>query len=240
MVHACEGIDELARSELLELDRLGLLGPSTVLIHGLAIDRAGVRHLRERGCSLVVCPSSNYFLFGRLPDLELLSSIQRVALGSDSPLTASGNFLDEIGFAIKQCGVSSEDAFRMVTTGAAEILRLADGEGTLIESGVADLIAVRDTVANPIEHLETISIDEIELVMMGGRIQLASEAMRKRIPEWMIHNLEPLLLGNLLRWVNAPVAEMLQSAETILGAGNVWLGDRVARAPAFVEAEHAV
>src|SRR6202034_2722356 len=120
----------------------------TVLVHGLAINRAGIRHLRERGCSLVVCPSSNYVLFGQLPDLELLGSIQRIALGSDSPLTASGNFLDEIVFAINQCGVSREDAYRMVTTGPAEILRLADGEGSLIESGVADLIAVRDTIGN--------------------------------------------------------------------------------------------
>jgi cytosine/adenosine deaminase-related metal-dependent hydrolase len=240
IVHACEGVDDLARNELWELDRLGLLGPSTILIHGLAIDRAGVRHLRERGCSLVVCPSSNYSLFGQLPDLELLGTIRRVALGSDSPLTASGNFLDEIGFAINQCGVSSEDAYRMVTTGAAEILRLADGEGTLIESGVADLIAVRDTIANPIEHLENISIDEIELVMIAGRIQLASDAMRKRLPEWMIRDLEPLSLGNLLRWVNAPVAEMLESAEAVLGAEKVRVGDRIARTPAFVEAQHAV
>lgn len=240
IVHACEGVDELARNELWELDRLGLLGPSTVLIHGLAIDRAGVRHLRERGCSLVVCPSSNYFLFRQLPDLELLSSIQRVALGSDSPLTASGNFLDEIGFAINQCGVSREDAYRMVTTGPAEILRLADGEGTLIESGIADLIAVRDEIGNPIEHLEAISIDDIELVMIGGRVQLASEAMQKRLPEWMIRNLEPLLLGNLLRWVNAPVAEMLESAEAVLGAGQIRIGDRIAGTSAFVEAQHAV
>jgi cytosine/adenosine deaminase-related metal-dependent hydrolase len=240
MVHACEGVDELARSELWELDRLGLLGPSTILIHGLAIDRAGVRHLRERGCSLVFCPSSNYFLFGRVPDLELLSSIQRVALGSDSPLTASGHFVDEIGVAISQCGVSPVDAYRMVTTGPAEILRLADGEGSLIESGVADLIAVRDTIGNPIEHLEAISIDEIELVMIGGQVQLASEAMQKRLPDWMIRNLEPLLLGSLLRWVNAPVAEMLESAEAVLGAGQIRIGDRVAHTPAFAEAQHAV
>ena len=239
IVHACEGVDELAQNELWELDRLGLLGPSTVLVHGLAINRAGIRHLRERGCSLVVCPSSNYVLFGLLPDLELLSSIQRIALGSDSPLTASGNFLDEIVFAINQCGVSREDAYRMVTTGPAEILRLADGEGSLIESGVADLIAVRDTIGNPIEHLEAISIDEIELVMIGGQVQLASEAMQKRLPDWMIRSLEPLLLGNLLRWVNAPVAEILESAESVLGAGQIRIGDRIACTSASVEVQHA-
>ena len=127
----------------------------------------------------------------------------------------------------------------MVTTGPAEILRLADGEGSLIESGVADLIAVRDTIGNPIDHLEAISIDEIELVMIGGQVQLASEAMQKRLPDWMIRSLEPLLLGNLLRWVNAPVAEILESAEAVLGAGQIRIGDRIACTSASVEVQHA-
>ena len=67
IVHACEGVDEQAREELWELDRLGLLDGSTVLVHGLALDREGVALMRERRASLIVCPSSNKFLFGKTP-----------------------------------------------------------------------------------------------------------------------------------------------------------------------------
>ncbi len=58
------------------LNRIGLLDASAVLVHGLAIDRAGVNLMRERGASLIVCPSSNEFLFERLPDMRLLAKLK--------------------------------------------------------------------------------------------------------------------------------------------------------------------
>ncbi len=94
IVHAGEGLDEQARGELWQLDKLGLLDEFAVLVHGLAFDRSGVALMNARGASLVICPSSNYALFGALPELALLGNVHRIALGSDSPLTAAGNLLD--------------------------------------------------------------------------------------------------------------------------------------------------
>ena len=76
IVHACEGVDEMSREELCGLDRLGILDNDTVVVHGLALDNQGVALMRERGASVIVCPSSNKFLFERLPDLTLLSGIE--------------------------------------------------------------------------------------------------------------------------------------------------------------------
>ncbi len=131
IVHACEGVDQEAREELWRLDRLGLLDDSAVLVHGLAIDHEGTALMRERRTSLIVCPSSNNFLFGALPDMSLLGSIENVALGSDSPLTAEGDLLDEIQFAMRFCNISSPVAYRMVTEAPAAILRLKGGEGSI-------------------------------------------------------------------------------------------------------------
>ena len=52
IVHACEGVDERAREELWELDRLGLLDANAVLVHGLAIDHKGLALMKERGAAL--------------------------------------------------------------------------------------------------------------------------------------------------------------------------------------------
>ena len=101
IIHACEGVDEQAREELLGLERLGVLGAPTVIVHGLALDETGIALMRERRTSLIVCPSSNSFLYGKLPDMTLLGTLDNVALGNDSPLTAIGDLLDEIRFAIR-------------------------------------------------------------------------------------------------------------------------------------------
>ena len=239
IVHACEGVDELARGEIRDLDEMGLLDESMVLVHGLALDKSGVALMKERGAALIVCPSSNYFLFQKVPDLRLLGGLERVALGSDSPLTAAGDLLDEVWFAIHICDVSPREAYRMVTEVPAAILRLSDSEGFIRESGIADLIAVRDTGKNQAERLRTLSMDDIELVLLGGRVQLASDAMLGRLPPADKQELEPLTIGTVIRWLRAPVDELLRDAETVLGTGHVRLGGRAVCAATTLEVEHA-
>jgi cytosine/adenosine deaminase-related metal-dependent hydrolase len=238
VLHACEGVDPLAQDELWELDRLGLLDSDTVLVHGLAIDRQGVALMIARHASLIVCPSSNYFLYGKLPDLALLGEIERVALGNDSPVSAEGDLLGEIRFAINYCGISPERAYRMVTTIPAQILRLEDDEGTIKESGVADFIAVRDTGGTPADTLQTPSMQGIEFVMIGGRVQLASETVLERLSHSDRSGLERLSIGQATRWLRAPVGDLLRRTEEALGKNEVRLGGRALSLPAYGEAQH--
>lgn len=236
VMHACEGVDEQAREELWELDRLSLLDKNTILVHGLAIDREGVDLLRRRGTSLIICPTSNSFLFHRLPDVPLLSQIEDLALGNDSPLTAEGDLLDEIRFAIRCCGISPEIAYRMVTAAPASILKLENGAGSIRERGVADLLAVRDTGAGAAERLRTLSAKKVEFVMIRGRVQLASETVFERLPLAARDGLEPLWIDGVPRWVRSPIADLLRSAEEVLGADSVTLSGRQLRTPATAEA----
>jgi cytosine/adenosine deaminase-related metal-dependent hydrolase len=229
IVHACEGIGEHARAELDQLDRLGVLDRRTVLVHGLALTKDDAEFLRLRGISLILCPSSNRFLFGEVPSGQLLQGFSDTALGSDSPLTACGDLLDEVRFAARHCVLSPRRLYGMVTDAAASILRLRNAEGSIKISGRADLVAVRDRGRLPAETLSTLSAKDVELVMRDGGIQLASEEMYERLPEVARNGLEPLCVEGIMRWVRAPVTQLIEGAEKVLGKSAVKLGGKSVR-----------
>lgn len=233
ILHACEGVDDLAKREIVELKRLGVLDAHAVLVHGLALDEAGVALMRKRGTSLILCPSSNEYLYGRLPDMSVIGHIGRIALGNDSPLTAIGDLLDEIRFASLNCGIQAEAAYRMVTTGASEVLRLSGQKGTIAANGPGDLVAVRDTGLDPADRLLTTSMMDVELVMVNGQVQVASDSIWERLPIEARHGMESLWIGGCYRYLRAPVAMLLQQAEEVLGRGEVRLGGRAIRVPAY-------
>lgn len=223
-IHACEGIDAGAFEELSSLEAMGVLESRTVLVHGLALDDAGAALLNSRGAALVICPSSNYFLFLKTHSRERLQSIDRLALGSDSPLTATGDLLDELHFAHRACQLPAERLYEMVTRQAARILRLPRGEGTLCTGATADLIAIRQRPEDPAEILTTLTWRDVELVIVGGRIQLASREIWRRLPPRTRRGLAAVNIEGQLRWLRGPVHRMLRLAEDVLGAGCVRVG----------------
>jgi cytosine/adenosine deaminase-related metal-dependent hydrolase len=229
VLHACEGIDAQAQQEIAELNRLGVLNARTVLVHGLALDEAGVDLLRVRQASLIVCPSSNDFLFHHLPDMELLDGIENLSLGNDSPLTAAGDLLDEIRFGLRHCKIAPIEMYAMVTKNPAKALRLRDGEGTVKKDGLGDLIAVLDSGSSPADTLASLSIHDVEFVMIGGCVQLASETIWHRLPHAARGGLEALRVDGTTRWLRAPVHELLLQAKAVLGEDSVRLGGRPVR-----------
>lgn len=226
VIHAGEGIDARSKTELQTLDDLGALDRRTVLVHGLALDAEGAALLNQRGSALITCPSSNAFLFGEVLSKRVLESISQVALGSDSPLTAAGDLLDEIRFAAGSCGMSPERLYSSVTDSAASILRLKAGEGSMRPGAKADLIAVRDRQSEPATILSSLSASDVEFVMLSGRVQLASATLFERLPAEDKRDLEPLSVNGEIRWLRAPIGELLSEAESILGEGSVRLGGK--------------
>ena len=108
--------------------------------------------------------------------------LNRVVLGSDSPLTAAGDLLDEINFVHAQTGLDVTSLYSMVTTRPAEIFRLRRGEGALTAGATADLFVVRDTGLSPAATLAALTSQDIEMVMVKGRVQLAGASLMKRLP----------------------------------------------------------
>lgn len=217
LLHLGEGIDERSAAEIFELHQSHALDEDTVLIHGLALDKAGRKLMRSARAGLVWCPSSNIFLFGETLSSSVLREIPRLALGSDSPLTAEGDLLDELRFAHEFIGVPAEHLYSYVLGAAAELLRLKNGAGSLRVGAPADLIAVRDTGISPAATLATLSHSGVELVLLGGCVQLASEEMIKRLPLAATQGLQPLNVEGTARWVRAPLRWLFAQTMPHLG-----------------------
>ncbi len=107
----------------------------------------------------------------------------------------------------------------MVTEAPAKILRINGATGSIRTSGIADLIAVRDTGEDAAERFKTLSMVNIEFVMLGGNVQLASNEVLERLPPLIRQDLEPLSIDGTIRWLRAPVRELLRKTEDVLGAG---------------------
>jgi cytosine/adenosine deaminase-related metal-dependent hydrolase len=167
MIHAGEGVDEPARRELDTLARLGCLAPNTVLVHGVAFCRSAADRVIAAGAGLVWCPSSNQFLFDATADVRPFDDADRLALGSDSRLSGSGDLLDELRAARDTAQVSAEGLARTVGTGAAQLLRLSSG-GRLEAGAPADLIVLRPIASCPFETLVAAARTDIRLTVIDG------------------------------------------------------------------------
>jgi len=225
LVHAAEGIDARAASEIRELDEAGVLTSRTVVIHGVAVGCDALRILLQRRAALVWCPSSNLFLLSRTVRPEVLHSGLAIGLGTDSALTGQGDLACELKVARTAGQLSAEEIYPMVTTQAARILRIKRGEGEIRDDGLADLLVVADAGQSPAQALQEYSPD---LVILGGRIQLISERLAPKIHSKLTAHLYRIDVDGRGSWlVNVDVARLVQATEPVLGPNFRLAGRRV-------------
>jgi 5-methylthioadenosine/S-adenosylhomocysteine deaminase len=134
------------------LDRLGLLGPRTVLAHAVHLDDGEIERVAATGASVAHCPASNLKLasgIARVPDLA--GAGVNVALGTDGP--ASSNDLDlfiamrlaalvQKGFHGDARWLPAAEVIRMATIAGADALGIADAVGSLEVGKQANVVAV--------------------------------------------------------------------------------------------------
>jgi cytosine/adenosine deaminase-related metal-dependent hydrolase len=224
MIHAAEGTDECARAEIGELDRLGVLGKRTVLVHALALNRAGFELIRTRGSAIVWCPSSNLLTYGHTLPGDLSDEIP-FALGTDSAISAAGDMADELRIAHLRCGAPLERLYGMVTGRAAGILRLRNTGGRLADGGIADFIAIPDRGQKPAAALLDLTP---ELVIAGGCVRLVSKSLRPRFGCHIGQPLHSISLEGRGEWLTPfNVPRLLQNARRALGSNIRLAGKRV-------------
>ncbi len=116
----------------------GLLGPSTLAVHGVQLTPADAALLKERSVTLCLCPRSNERLAVGTAPVQLFKKLgMPLCLGTDS--LASNDSLslwDEIRFALDcyKGALSPEELLVMATKGGAAGIGLADCTG-LLETG---------------------------------------------------------------------------------------------------------
>ena len=219
VVHLGEGVDGTARAELERLDHLGCLGDNSVLVHGVAIDPSGWQRVLDRGASLVWCPASNAFLFGRtIPARAFLDATpdawRHLTIGTDSRLTGSRDLLDELRAAASLGAARPAELLRMVTSAAAHIFGLPHA-GALVPGGAADLLVVPPTSGGPAEALLNASRRDVALVAIGGRPMIAARwlsplfrARRVASRPLRIDGVEKIADARLVRAIGrCPIAE---------------------------------
>jgi len=212
ILHLAEATDDDGAREIFRLDSMGCLNERVAIVHGVALDSRGRQLLRQRRASLIACPVSNLFTLRRtLPRASFQNGV-RIALGTDSALTAFGDILDTIRAARSLWKLSASRLYRMVTSEAAAILKIADGRGEIREGGAADVVIVKDTGATPAETL--LDLRRIEVAIIAGRIRLVSDRFR----EFAGRGFESVtVVGRGRALVDAPIARMGQEAAARLG-----------------------
>jgi len=142
---------------------LGLLGPSTLVVHLLKISDEDLQHVARTKTKVCVCPRSNFNLHSTLPDIEaLLKHSIAPALGTDSLASCDTlNILDEMKFVKKHYpNISNETLFSMGTENGAKALGLDHITGTLSKGKKAHFIYRSVNIANKKNLLERVITDE--------------------------------------------------------------------------------
>ena len=194
------------RSTIELLDRLGVLGEWTLLIHCVDVDAEDRRLIAESGAAVAHCPAANARLgHGTAPLVEMLDAGVTVGLGTDS--VASNNRLDILEEArlaqlfqrarhAAPTILPSWELLRLATIEGARVLGMDDRIGSLEPGKDADLCAIAldrahiVPVHDPVSSLfHAARAADVVLTAVRGRVlyrdgrllELDSEALRGRM-----------------------------------------------------------
>jgi cytosine/adenosine deaminase-related metal-dependent hydrolase len=154
-IHLAEGTDAVAAGEYQRLKALGCVGKNTVIVHGVGMTEADIADAAPIVRGLVWCPTTNNYLLGKTATIA--SWGDKAIIGSDSRLTAEGDWLDELRGGLYSNQVTEPDRFLKMLTLAASILSLPDA-GSLNPGAQADWWVKGDYWVR----------DNISLVVKGG------------------------------------------------------------------------
>ncbi len=220
ILHLGEAVDGHGKKEILRLDALGALDRRTVLVHAVALGGRGLQLVRKRGASIVWCPSSNSFILGQTLSEAVRGSDVPIALGTDSAMSGAGDLLDEIRFAHRVCRTPGFRLYNMVTRDAARIMRLPDGQGTLAQGGIADLLVVKDSGLTPAATLLKLHSGDMEIIFAGGKPKLASRNQTGQLPVAIQRTMHLLGIdsGKRLVFVAADLPGLSRRTKPVLGS----------------------
>ena len=188
-IHLAEGTDDVAAREYQTLKSLTQAHMHLILIHGVGITDADLLDAGNQGNhfvhGLIWCPSTNIYLLGRTIDyekFEITYNVNALGLGSDSRLTADGDFLDEIRTAyahLKTYPTLNHDYFihRTVMLDNAFIVGDESLYGYLNYGAPADWIAYPQS-----KKIYDLHRADLALVVRGGIPQIGNPDLMAKFP----------------------------------------------------------
>jgi len=185
VIHVEEGVDEETGTELHRLERLGVLAPNSVLIHGIGFDDEDIELVAQHGCHMVWCPATHEFLYGRTGNIpEWLERGINTTLGTDSSLTGGLNLFDEMRTALRLYGqmfsraLPLEELYKMVTCNPARALLMDERIGRIAAGYAADVLVLeRQPDRSPLETLVEAEPHDIVLLLHAGRPRYGDEPL---------------------------------------------------------------
>lgn len=167
-IHLAEGTDEVAAVEYQRLKALGCVGANTVIVHGVGMTADDIADAAKIVRGLVWCPTTNAYLLGKTATIDQWGS--KVVLGSDSRLTAEGDFSQEVQFGLQNSNTSVDQMLNMTTMTAAQWMGMSDA-GHLNVSARADCVVNHSLDrGNPL------------LILRDGLPQIGDPALMAKFP----------------------------------------------------------
>lgn len=208
-IHLAEGrrTDPRTNMEFSALERAGLLGPHTALVHGISLDRQQLQTVRSAGASLIWSPKSNIGLYGET--LDVLAAIAAgipVALAPDWSPTGSANMLQELQFAhhysMHRLGgaISTRALFEMATIVPARIAHIDDKVGSVAVGNYGDLFLLAGQRDDPYDALARARPGDITMVLVGGIPVYGQDAYLAQLG---VHQREPVVVCSFRRALNS-------------------------------------
>ena len=204
IMHAAEGVDEIASKEISKIAAAGALTDQTILVHGVGITDSDIALLTNSGTSLVWCPGSNDFLFQSTAPIKKLHGKIQVALGTDSTLTGGISLFDELRKARAASSLSPMELLHMVTSVPAKMFGLT--KGMIAVGSPADLLIYESDSLHPAETFLNLSPSRIICLIRNGSplfAQMSHELLfrhsHRNYSRMLVDGKEMLVAGNLPR-----------------------------------------
>jgi 5-methylthioadenosine/S-adenosylhomocysteine deaminase len=176
IVHLAEGVDDSSRAEFDYLDRIGLLVPQLVAIHGTALTAEQLGRMGQVGAKLVWSPLSNLELYGQTTDIPAaVAAGITISIAPDWSPSGSANVLGELKVADRlnqqRYGglLSDQELFAMVTSNPARTVGMDKQIGSIVPGLYADLVVVRGDASRPYRALIDAKPADVLLTTVSGQ-----------------------------------------------------------------------
>lgn len=177
-------------------DEFGLLGPQTILAHGIFLKDEEMERIKSKGCGIAHCPISTATLgeFMMAPIREYLRRGIKVGLGTDVGGGFSSSMLDIMrhAFIISKAretlskgadpALKLHEGFFLATLGGAQVCGIHDKVGNFVEGKDFDALEVHTIgpepcgslgVMSPIEDEDSIEVIFEKFLMTGDDRNIA-------------------------------------------------------------------